>query len=226
MKNLANALWATLCVDLFVMAGYVFDLIGSGIISDFDFTFPFGLAAVLIAAVTIVKEHNRNSSKDYLESAISLMDKAYKILDDSKDELGVPKNSRLNWLTAARLVKTAQMVADQIIEESHKSIWADQKIFWRAQIRSLIMPTAEGFPATYYAESSKKFTVYGRWDQEPLSERSLAVLHHFIQWGKSEEDPIKSEPLFTKEEIRNMTLWGPHGLGGLLQEVYADQNAD
>ena len=187
-----NGVWSALILDLFMLAGYVFEKLGRGSLAFVDFTLYLVLAGVLVATLTMITKKRWDESKTYLKSATDLMEKAYKVLSDHKDDEGRPKNSRLNWLTAARLVKTSQLVASHIDEESHRRIWKDQRIYWRAQIRSLIMPTEEGFPATYYAESAEKFLVYspGR-DQEPLSERSIAVLHHFIQWRDGEEDPIQ-----------------------------------
>ena len=176
-------------------------------------------AGVLAALITLSTNQLREESEEYLENATDLLSKAYKILESSRDDHGRPKNSRLNWLTAARLIRTAESIGDLLTLDSHRRILREQKEYWRGRIRDLISPTHDGFPREYYAENAEKMMVYGDDDQEPLSERSLVVLYRFVKWPEGLEDPLKNDGSFTDEEIEHMAHFGPKQLGRLLQEV-------
>lgn len=177
------------------------------------------IAGVLTALLTLAANQRRDNSEEYLENAVDLLAKAYDILDKSKDERGIPKNSRLNWLTSARLICTAENIAVLLIEESHKRIWEEKKEYWRGRLRDLILPNSDGFPETYYAANPQLMVSWGDKDQEPLSEKSLAVLYRFIQWPENMEDPLKSQKKFSENEIEKMATFGPKGLGRLFREV-------
>jgi len=176
-------------------------------------------AGVLAALITLSINQLRVASEEYLENASDLLSKAYEMLAATKDAQGRPKNSRINWLTSARLIRTAESIAGFVTVESHRRIWREQKEYWRGRLRDLISPSFEGFPEEYYASSPKAMLVYGDEDQEPLSERSLSVLYRFVQWQEGTEDPLKNDSSFSDGEIKQMVLFGPKGLGRLLEKV-------
>jgi hypothetical protein len=173
---------------------------------------------VIVAWFTWTKNGERSASEDYLESAKDLLEKAYLSLD-VKDDEGRPQNKRMHWLTAARLICTAKEVAEKIKEESHKRIWEEYEGYWRGRFYDLIHPGIEGFPSDYYAEQPEHMYVYTPEDREPLSERSVAVLHRFAKWPDGRPDPMRGIPAFTEAEIENMQMFGPRGLGNLLERV-------
>lgn len=180
---------------------------------------PFLVATgVLLALVTLILSRRRDASEDYLKSATDLLAKAYDILD-KKDDDGRPKSHRINWLTSARLIKTAERISKSITEEPHQKIWSEQKEYWRGRFHDLIWPDIDGFPKEYYAEKTEHLIAYGSKDREPLSLRSLAVLYRFIRWPDGVEDPLKEEQPFSDEEREKMLAFGPRGLGQLLDEL-------
>jgi len=189
------------------------------VISTADVTPFIVMAGVLIALATLIINQRRVASEEYLENATDLLSKAYEILSETKDGQGVPKNSRINWLTAARLIRTAESIAELLTEESHKRIWREKKEYWRGRLRDLINPNNDGFVKGYYAATPELMLVYGDHDPVPLSERSLAVLYRFVRWPKGSEDPLKNESIFSDAEIDEMVLLGPKQLGQLLKEV-------
>ena len=183
-----------------------------------EVTPPLVAAGVLVALVTLLFNRQRTQSEDYLEHAQDLLEKAYSRLA-VLDEKGRPQNKRLNWLTSARLIRTAQAVANKIEEPSHREIWNEQLNYWRGRFYDLIFPNQEGFPSDYYAEKAEHMFVHSGTDRSPLSVKSLAVLYRFIRWPEGQEDPIRGEPAFTEEEKQRMLTFGPRGLGKLLEQV-------
>lgn len=176
------------------------------------------LCAVIVAWFTWTKNGERSASGDYLDSAKDLLEKAHAALD-VRDEEGRPQNKRMHWLTAARLICTAEEVASKIREESHKRIWEEHVSYWRGRFYDLINPGIEGFPSEYYAERPEHMYAYTAEDREPLSERSLAVLYRFAKWPEGRPDPMRGIPAFTEAEIDTMQMFGPRGLGNLLERV-------
>lgn len=125
----------------------------------------------------------------------------------------------MNWLASARFLRAAENLGTQITEESHKLVYREQLEYWRAKLHELIYPGTAGFPAEYYAEKPSHMLTYSRDERPPLSVASLAVLYRFVRWPTGFEDPIKSEPPFSEEEIERMRTFGPRGLGELLAQV-------
>ena len=182
---------------------------------------PFVVAlGVLVALVTFSGGQRRQESQDYLESASDLLEKAYRALADEKDDLGRPLNSRLNWLTAARLITTAQQTSQDISMTSHQLIWVARREYWRGQLYDLIRP-ADDFPSEYFAEKPEHMRGYVGKVRAPLSESSLAVLYRFIKWPEGLEDPLRNQDKFTEQEIQHMIHFGPKGLGLVLEKVRA-----
>jgi hypothetical protein len=174
---------------------------------------------IFVALNTLESNHRREASKEYLENATDFLSKAYKNLEEYKDESNRPINSRLNWLTAARLVCAAKNIGALLTEDSHQRIWIERKQYWRGRFRDLIAPTIEGLPKAYYAETAKLIAIgYGDDDRPPLSEKSLVELYRFIKWPEKIQYPLENN-VFTEDEIEEMCLSGPRGLGQLFKEV-------
>lgn len=179
---------------------------------------PFFVAAgVLTALVSLLLNRQRDASNDYLESASDLIEKAHEVLSE-RDEAGLPKNSRLNWLTAARLLRKSEDLAKRISDPSHVQIWNEKIEYWRGRFHDLIRPDGDGFPSDYYAEKPEHLLVYSDDVREPLALSSLAVLYRFVRWPQGRDDPLTDEDSFSDEEIRKMAAFGPRGLGELLEK--------
>lgn len=218
------ALWIVIVLLLLDVAGIAVllacRLSGSATnVSFLDFGPLFVAAGALIALVAFLVNLRRARSADILEAATDLLEKAYQALE-AKDGSSGPSKRRLAWLTAARLIATAEALGGKIIEPSHRRIYTEKKEYWRSRFYELIFPSPPaGLPGTFYAEKPEHMLSYTNEDREPLSERSVAYLHRFIRWPEGTEDPIGNVPDFTDEEIERMQAFGPQGLGRLLADV-------
>jgi hypothetical protein len=177
----------------------------------------FVLAGVLTALVAFVVNLRRGRSEDTLEAAMDLLEKAYQALTGEGAE---PTNRRHAWLSAARLIATAEKLSQHIVESSHRTIYTAKREYWRGQLYDLIFPSPpEGLPSSFYAERPEHMVAYSGRVRAPLSEKSLAYLYRFIRWPEGMADSIGEEPVFTPEEIERMRTFGPRGLGALLAEA-------
>ncbi len=175
-------------------------------------------ASVLTALVAFLVNLRRARSEDVLEAATDLLEKAYEKLAPKEDS-NQPSNRRLSWLSAARLIVTAERLGNDITEPSHQSIYREKKEYWRTRLYELIWPSIEGLPSSFYAEKPEHMIGHSGDVREPLSEKSLAFLYRFIRWPEGTPDPLGSVPHFTDEEIERMVTFGPRGLGNLLAEA-------
>ena len=175
-------------------------------------------AGVLTALVAFLVNLRRARSDDVLKAATDLLEKAYEKLAP-KDGSSEPTNHRLSWLSAARLVATAERLGKGITEKSHRLIYQEKSEYWRTRLYELIFPSLEGLPSSFYAEKPEHMIAYSGKDRDPLSEKSLAFLYRFIRWRENVRDPIGEEPTFTDDEIERMQSFGPRGLGKFLAEV-------
>lgn len=175
------------------------------------------LAGVITAVLAFLFNLRRGRSEDVLEAASSFMEKAHQAL---LTEHGVLTDQRHAWLSAARLLATAEKLSEQLAEPSHLTIYREEKEYWRGRLYDLIFPSVpEGLPSTFYAEKPEHMIGWSGRVRDPLAEKSLARLYRFIQWPKERPDPIGSEPEFSDEEIERMRTFGPRGLGTLMYEV-------
>ncbi len=181
-------------------------------------------AGILTALVAFLVNLRRARSEDLLEAATDLLEKAHeKLAPAPQDDSPLPSNSRLAWLSAARLIITAEALGKNITEPSHRLIYREKKEFWRTRLYELIWPSIEGLPSSFYAENPEHMTAHSGRVRDPLSEKSLAFLYRFVRWPENMPDPLGDEPTFTDEEIERMQTFGPHGLGGFLAEVRSHQ---
>lgn len=181
---------------------------------------PFiAIAGVLTALVAFLFNLRRGRSTDILEAATDLLEKGYASLESEKDS-PTPTSRRLAWLTAARLIATAEMLEKKITEPSHREVYVQKREYWRTRLYELIFPSSpEGLPGSFYADKPEHMIAHLAQEREPLSERSLAFLYRFIRWPDETSDPIGKVTAFTEEEIAHMQSFGPRGLGNLLSAV-------
>lgn len=173
---------------------------------------------VLIALLTFLCTLRRGRSEDLLEAATDLLEKAYLTLSPPPGT-DRPPNDRRTWLSAARLISTAEKLGTKISEGSHCLIYREKREYWRARFYELIFPSTEGYPSSYYADKPEHMIGHGEDVRAPLSEKSLAFIYRFARWPEDLPDPIGDEANFTDEEIERMRTFGPKGLGNLLAQV-------
>ena len=144
---------------------------------------PLMLAAgVLVALITLLSNKQRDASGDFLKTAVDLLAKSYDVLSQTSHDTG--QTRRLNWLTAARLLGSAETIAAAITEESHRRIWNNEREYWRTCFRDRILSSTD-FPQDFFAE--KPAHLEGRSHRDdPTATDSLATLYRFIHWQENE----------------------------------------
>jgi len=220
-QYLQNLVYLVIVLLIFILIFIAARLVYSPALFSLDDLGPLAvIAGVLVAIFTFIFNQMRSASEEYLENSIALLSKAYDVLVSTKDDQGRPLNRRINWLTSARLIKAAQNISSLITEKSHVHIWEENQEYWRGRFSDAINPDRNSFPQEYYAEYAQDFMVWGSSErQDPLSEKSLAMLYRFVRWNDKREDPLADVPNFSDYEIEYMSAFGPRNLGNLFREL-------
>ncbi len=115
------------------------------------------LAGVLVALVVYFWNRSvyeetmrRQDSDDLLKESQSFFEKAFETLNNVLDDQGRPENSRMRWLTSARLLKVAEHIGSNIDLKSHKYLYEEIRDYWRTRFRDLVEPRGEGFSEDYF----------------------------------------------------------------------------
>jgi hypothetical protein len=172
---------------------------------------PFATLLVALAALVVwIWNVRRQYSEDMFRQCQIFFEKSFETLN-VLDDAGLPENSRMQWLTSARLLKQAQKIGAQIELKSHRILYKEIEEYWRSKYYDLVEPHGEGFPEDYFRRQSNRSS-----DPRilPLDISSLAVIFRFTQLH---DEPLENEPRFSDDEIRRMRKVGPRGLGRFLR---------
>jgi hypothetical protein len=188
-----------LIVDGVLVAAVLILRLQAGTASITDLAPTLIVAGVLTALISFSANLRRARSDDLMKAATELLEKAFEELVPDSAKPNEPSNERLSWLSAARLISTAEKLSKRISEESHRLIYQEKREYWRTRLHLLIFPTTAGLPSSFYAEKPEHMIGYIGLVRPPLEEKSLAFLYRFIRWPDGLSDPIAAEPLFSDD---------------------------
>ncbi|MEH0772349.1 hypothetical protein [Vibrio alginolyticus] len=202
-----------LVVGLYSLEFYIHGLWSS------NFT-RFSAISVLLGASTAItvwlSNQVRQNSEDLLEETKHYYEKSYETLNVLGED-GFPKNQRIRWLTAARLLSVAEKLHKQIPLSSHKKLCEEAREYWRHKFYDLLLPNKQGPNKNYFAEDIKFLDSYRAKDPEPLELNSVLMIFRFVEWQDSREDPLENVPMPDDKKINKMKRLGPVGLAQLLE---------
>jgi len=173
---------------------------------------------VAVALLTYRYQLKLSSSRDFLAHATDLLEKAYDVLSDP-DEPNMPRQDRIAWLTASRLILAAEDLGKKISNDAQKAIYREALEYWRWRFHELINSRRHPLPASFFAAHPCLAVAYLDDEPEPLSLTSLAFMYRFIQWNKAVEDRLGEVEEFSPEEVERMNIFGPRNLGRFLAYV-------
>jgi hypothetical protein len=129
-------------------------------------------------------------------------------------EDGLPNNSRLSWLTAARLI----LVANELSEKTpldYEAIRDSTELYWRYRFFHLLEPL-DRVGQNFWADGVENLVGWKPGEREPISEKSAKVIHDWIygQW----RDPMEGQERFSDEQIEKLVSFRWRSLGRLLQK--------
>lgn len=181
-------------------------------------TFIVVAVALSVAVWVQFRKDSQGASEDYLNRAISLIEKAHEILSN---EAGCAKHDRVSWVTAARLLQTAEVLEKKIKEESHLDIYASEKDYQRHRFHKLLAHQGKPLPAEYFlggnivygdigasAYSKTSGKVGGEW----IPIKAVSVVYRFKTYPDNYIDPLGSAKDLSYKEIDKLDTFGQDGL--------------
>lgn len=237
--------WAAVVLAVVVIGAYGIlgpgSVIGSRISQDAEDWARFGeyvggtlgvlFALLALAGVLITinddrhqraEERRTETSKIYFEQADRTLSLAMSTFTSKLDGDGRPINDRRHWLTFARGLKNAQLMAERIETEPLREAWRLSEQRARDTLYDLLKPTWDSYPGEYYGyvsddDKHKNLVQTPGVDREPLAEQSLVMVYRWVQWPDDVADVVDRTLRFSDQEIEKMGIFGPRGLAHYIQ---------
>ena len=186
---------------------------------------PVALTALLISMLAVGftiwrgwREIQLRQSQDYLDASTRLLERAFESFEERRSDEwnGLPDPDRLLWLTVARMLRESESTALEITVRSHRALYKQTKNFWRGKIHDLLKSLGKA-PLTYFAENADAILGTSGDQRSPISDKSLKVLLHFLEWPKDAPDPLDGTEHFTDEEIDHVATFEYRAVGDYLE---------
>lgn len=157
-------------------------------IKDLNFSDWIALAAAAVAAAslfvswrTAVYQRRSDNDRELLRQMILTLERAYTSISE-EDPLGVPKQSRLSWLTAARHIAAFKSLKKEIKTQLHRTLSEEHEEYWRHQFYVLLSRIGS---STFFEWNSPE-----TGQQENIEPTSAALILAFSNWPKDRKDPL------------------------------------
>lgn len=138
----------------------------------------------------IVQEKEIRDDEVYSKQSLECLNEAYtKLLSPDG---GLYKN-RIAWLECARLIVTAQNLAEKIRSDSMRYTYKAAEKVIRSRFSTLLNPDIhpETMQPSYFCEMD-----WARWQegkhQEPIEKTSVYIIYKFSSWQSDEPDELDS----------------------------------
>lgn len=190
-----------------------------------------GLAIALVAAPIsyftqgTVSLRSKISESEHLavSGSLELLEEAVQKLSRSVEQ---GRRSRIDWLTAARNIRIAKQLVEQVQDPARKALALEREFLYRQRIRNILSPLEtgdlDGLPECFFASSPSDYTGFicttGKLD--PIAESSLVEIYRFAQWPDGVKDVLEKDLVFSEAEIDRMVNFGPRCLGHLMAEAH------
>jgi hypothetical protein len=155
-----------------------------------------------------IKEDAFKASEAFLSEAKTQLEKTYQLFSGGNDD-NLPENSRVMWLTVARMIVRYRKLNELIKEKPHREIIEENEEFWRYKFYSLLDRNSDALSRDYFNSPEH------RHGGNKKDRKSIAVIFDFAAWqGEDPLDDINSIELFADR----IQLHNHFGLHAYLQE--------
>jgi len=157
-------------------------------------------------------------SRIFLEHALSLVDKAKKVLTMPD---GSVSNDRISWVTAARLISRAEEIREQITEEPHKAVFAAEHDYHRHCFGDFFKFRDRPLTASFFCGAHDPSvpvgeavcdSSQGKDGRDWIPTRIISVVYRFFQYPDGYEDPLDRSRNLTGHELHRLWLFEQRGV--------------
>lgn len=124
-----------------------------------------------------LEEDEFKASERFLDESIMLIERAYETFTGNAVEMELPRNSRLLWLTTARMIVRFEKMKKNITVPAHEDIVGEHVEFWRYQFYAIL--------DAYKGDLTFEYLQVGNnmYDGIEIDRRSIAVIFDFAKWN-------------------------------------------
>lgn len=195
------------------------------------------LIFIAVTAVISFLGYKQNTkfiqSKEYLQNAIELVNRAREVLTEkdlpqsvtlrtgdisvnSTPRIRSPvTNDRICWVTAARLITRAEIVASKLTVEAHKRIFEAEHDYQRHTFRKFLTSNGQPLPAAFFF--GMKFvdksigdaaydSLHAAGESAWIPERVVSVIYRFFQYPEEFDDPLEKSVELSEREKMMLSL--------------------
>jgi hypothetical protein len=176
------------------------------------------IAATLMFSIHVQKEKEKfDESQAFLDTAISLINKAYDVLSDGGKEL---TTDRVSWVTAARLLTRSSALASRISLQSHQVIYDSEHDFQRHKFGDLLRIDGESLPVEFFFGTGYEignvgksaFSTIRNEEVNWLPVQVVSTVYQFSSFPEGYEDPLNGSKVFNSKEMMRMSLFDNRGV--------------
>jgi len=168
------------------MASNLSDILNS--ISNLRSSDWIALAAAAIATFSLlvswraaVYQRRTDNDRELLRQMILTLERAYASISE-EDPLGLPKQSRLSWLTAARHIAAYKSLKTELKTQLHRKLSEEHEEYWRHQLYVLLSRIGS---SSFFEWNSPE-----TGQPENINPESAALIFAFSNWPNDRKDPL------------------------------------
>ncbi|OHC71050.1 MAG: hypothetical protein A2045_06245 [Rhodocyclales bacterium GWA2_65_20] len=128
------------------------------------------------------QEDSRKASAIYMGEALSVLEKAYETLIQQGDN--PPANSRLLWLSTARMIVRFQKLREKVTDPDHTKVVDENEENIRLKFSILLRRNSANFTREYFCAGNNQY------DGDNIHRKSMAVIFGFSRWREDIPDPL------------------------------------
>ena len=119
-----------------------------------------------------------------MKEALSVLEKAYQTFTHKGTD--PPANSRLLWISTARMIVRFQNLRERVSEADHVAVLDENEEYVRIKFYSLLDSNRKNFTREYFCPGSDQY------DGINIQRKSMAVIFGFSRWRENMVDPLDS----------------------------------
>jgi hypothetical protein len=240
MDRIAEEMRAHIAYMMGVIAGIIALAIGYLVVylsmtSGLEVADAIQLAILTFFAATAVitwrgyqRELDFKRSETYLDNAIELVERAKLLLQDKDANL---TSDLLSWVSAARQISRANLVASRLTDETHKQIFQAEHDYQRHVFHDLLQINGQPLSAKFFVGEHDADCSFGKAALKSVEERSpswippeiVSVIYRFAHYPKHYTDPLREEARASEQERTMFGIVRDRGVQDYLE--FRDQYA-
>ncbi len=140
-------------------------------------------ASLFVSWRTAAYQRKTDNDRELLRQMILTLERAYASIN-AESPSGLPRQSRLAWLTAARHIAAFKSLKGELKTSLHRKLCEEHEEYWRHQFYVLL--------SRIDSHSYFEWNIRESQQTESIDPTSAAVILAFSNWPKDRKDPLSN----------------------------------